>query len=380
MERHLEIVPVSLSGDLRVGGWIMTAQVSGDTSAVVPGQYLEYRGRSLSGFVDPALRLAFNGYVLGQPDFSFDRYSSQAQIQFATAHALLAGGSLQDLSFAVVASPANSHEATSWTFATMTEHILKYHTNFFYDATGAAGSPDGIITTLDFDSSSTLFNQVGDYFIVNQSSNLWSTLSSNLAGGEEGGIEFYRLYCDRRNILHRTPAPPFISPSPTAKGTLTKQHLRGSVQVRFHNNQPGQRIGQVQIVAGIRPSTIFNAQYPASPGEGKILKKQSGIWAQTQGRANTLAERLYRWLTRTWTITVSVDAGLVLFGDDGLGLDLGDRLLLTYNGPAEDGDTGAGVALNLSAQSVFIYGINVNFDPARRTATASLQLEHDNSS
>jgi len=323
--------------------------------------------------------LGSNGYVLGQPDFSFGRYSSQAQIEFGTANYLLAGGSLQDVSFAVVSSPSNSHEATSWRFSTITEHILKYHTNFFYDPTGAAGSPDGIITTLDFDGSSTLFDQVGDYFIVNQSTNLWNTLSSNLAGGDEGGVEFYRLWCDRRNVLHRQMAPPFISPQPAAKGTLTKSHLRGAVQVRFHNNQPGQRIGQVQIVAGIRPSTIFSAQYPANPGDGKIFKKQSGIWAQTQGRTDILAERLYRWLTRTYTLMVQCDAGLVLYGDTGAGLDLGDRILLTFNGIAEDSDTGAGVHLNLSAQSMFIYGIQINFNPERRLAAATLTLEMDNS-
>lgn len=379
MDRRTEISLISANGDLRRGGWIYTAQVLGSTNAVSPGEYLQYRGRSLSGFVDPALRLALDGYVLGQPDFSFDRYSSQAQIQFGTSDNLLMGGSLQDLSFAVVSSPSNSHEATSWTFATMTEHILKYHTNFVYDATGAAGSPDGIITTLDFDANSTLFDQVGDYFIVNQSSNLWSTLSGNLAGGEEGGIEFFRIWNTRRNILRRYMAPPFISPQPTAKGTLTKSHLRGAVQVRFHNNQPGQRIGQVQIVAGIRPSTIFNAQYPASPGDGKILKKQSGIWSQSQPRTDILAERLYRWLTRSWTITCQVDVGLILWGDDGDGIDLGDRLLLTVDGPALDLDTGQGVHLNLSSQSVFVYGIQINFSPERRTATAQLTLEMDNS-
>jgi len=378
MQRRVEITPISLSGDLRAGGWTMTAAVAGDTDLVTPGQYLRYKGRSLSGFVDPALRMAFDGHVLGQPDFSFDRYSSQAQIQLATAHAHLIGGSLQDLSFAVVASPANSHEATSWRFSEMITHILKFHTNFFYDATGAAGSPEGIITTLDFDSSSTLFGTNGDYFIVNGSTNLWATLQA-IGGGEEGGGEFYRIWCTRRNVLRYQPAPPFISPQPAAKGTLTKQHLRGSVQVRFHNNQPGQKIGQVQIVAGIRPATIFNAQYPASPGDGKILQRKSGIWANDQTRANLLATRLYKWLTRTWTITVSVDAGLVLFGDNGQGLELGDRLLLTFDGPAFEADTGSGVHLNLSAQSVFIYGINVNFDPARRTATAQLTLEMDNS-
>ena len=382
MRQRLEIIPVSLAGDLRTGGWVMTAAVQGDTDSISPGDYLQYRGRALASFVDPALRFAFGGWVIGQPDFSFDRYSSQAQIQFATPHALLAGGSLQDVSFAVVSSVNNSHEqATSpgWKFSTITEHILKSHTNYVYDADGSDGSPDGIITTLDFDTNSTLFNQVGDYFIVNQSTNLWSTLSGNLAGGDEGGVEFFRLWFDRRGVLHRSMAPPFISPQPTSKGTLTKAHMRGSVQVRYLNSQPGQRVGQVQIVAGIRPSTIFNAQYPASPGEGKILKKNSGIWANDQTRANLLATRLYKWLTRTYTITVQVDAGLALFGDDGLGLDLGNRIALTYNGPAEDSDTGAGVHLNLSAASFYVYGININFNPERKLATATLQLEMDNS-
>ena len=48
MDRRLEITPVSLSGDLRRGGWIMTAQVSGDTDAVAAGTYLQYRGRRLA--------------------------------------------------------------------------------------------------------------------------------------------------------------------------------------------------------------------------------------------------------------------------------------------------------------------------------------------
>ena len=74
-----------------------------------------------------------------------------------------------------------------------------------------------------------------------------------------------------------------------------------------------------------------------------------------------------------------VDAGLVLFGDTGTGLDLGDRVLLTYAGPTEDLDTGQGVHLNLSAQSFFVYGININFNPDRRLATAQLTLEMDNS-
>lgn len=379
MWRRPEIIPVSLNGDLRRGGWIMTARVEGDTDAVATGRYLQWRGRSLAGWVDPALRLGFDGYVIGAPDFSFDRYASEATFQFGTVDNLLAGGSLQDVSFAVVASPANSHEATSWRFATMIQHILKSHTNFIYDADGSGGdgSPDGVVTTLNFDTASTLFDTAGDYFIVNNTTNLWSALQ-NIGGGEEGGGEFYRIWCKRDGSLNYQPAPPFISPAPTAKGTLDTVLIRGTVQVQYVNSQPGQQIGQVQIVAGVRAADIYNAEYPASPGSGKIYQKKSGVWAQSQARADTLAERLYKWLTRPYTLTIQVDAGLVLFGDDGTGLDLGDRVLVTYDGAAMDADTGAGVHLSLSSQAFFVYGINVSFDTERRLATATLTLEYSN--
>lgn len=371
-----ELYPLSLSGDLRRGGWQLTGQIQGDTDAVSLGRNIRARGRSLSQFVDLSARQWLNGHVVADPDFSFDRYSSQANFQVATVDAFLSGLDVQDISFAVVASPSNPHEATSWTFSTIIQHILKKHCNAIHSSIG--GPPDGIITTLDFNSTSTEFSTVGDHFIVGHSENMWSTLQ-NIGGGEEGGGEFYRIWCTRRNVIKYQPAPPFISPQPTAKGTLTKEHIRGTVQVKFNNSQPGQRIGQVKLVAGINPATIFKAKYPTSPGQGRIFRKDSGVWAESQARANLLATRLYKWLTRQWTLTIEVDPGLVLFGDDGQGLDLGDRLLITYDGPTEDADTGAGVHLNLSAQSVFVYGVNVNFDAAGNAAQAFLIVEHDNS-
>lgn len=376
MLRRPEINVVSASGDLRRGGWIYNAQILSDSDAVSPGQYLQYRGRSLAGFVDPAKRLIFEGYVMGRPDFSFDRYSSNASFQFGTADNLLRG-SLQALSATVVASPANSHQFTSFTFSTVINHILRGHCNFVYNATGgASGSPEGIIFTLDLDADSVLFNQVNDRFIVSKSENIWATLQQ-IGGGEEGGGEFHRPYFDRRGVFHYQPASPFISPQPTARGTLDKSLIRGTVQVRHVASQFDQRTGQVQTVAGIRPGTIFNAKYPASPGQGRILQKFSGIWAESQGVANTQATRLYKWLNRAHTLTVAVDIGLVMFGDDGQGLELGNRVLVTYAGPTEDLDGGAGVYLNLSAASFYIYSINCSFDQARRTGTASLTLEPD---
>lgn len=374
MYRDDVVIPTSLNGDLRRGGWLLSGQFEGDTDRVSARQAWILKAASHSGFVDFAGRQVFNGHILGQPDFGFDRYISQATIQAGTVDAHLRGESLQSFSLADVASPANSHEATSWNFGQVVTHILQRHCNYLYSADGSAGSPDGVVTETNIDvTNSTTFQQ----FIVRQSNNLWASLQQ-IGGGEEGGGEFYRVWCDRRNVIHYQPAPIFISPKPDAKGTLTQANLRGRVQVRYNNNQPGQRVGQVQILAVGGPSTVYSSSYPATAGSGRIHRLDSGIWANSQARANVLSERLYKWLTRLYTLTVEVDAGLALLGDDGRGLDLGDRVLVTYNGPVEAG-TGAGVHLNLSAASFFVYGMQVNFDPAGESATVTLTLEQDNS-
>jgi hypothetical protein len=368
-----DLYPLSISGDLRRGGWLLTGQADGDTDAAVANLNVALDGKSLAGFSDSAWREAFNFHVLANPDFQFDRFTSRASWQAGTIDNFLKVR-LQAISFATVASPANSHEATSWNFGQVVTHILQSHCNAIYDPTGAAGSPDGRVTETDIDvTGSTVF----ETFVVRESQNLWSSLQQ-IGGGENGG-EFYLIWCDRRNVIHYQSHPSFLSPQPGALGTLTRAHLRGTVRVQFHNSMPGEKVSQVQIATVKNRSTTYNAVYPASPaGEGEIKEINRGIWAHSQARATALATNLYKWLTRPYTLTVEVDPGLVLFGDDGAGLDLGNRLLLTYDGPAEDVITGAGMHLDLDAESFFIYGADIRLDPAKRRATATLTLEADN--
>lgn len=375
MQKQAELIPLTLNGDLRRGGWLCNFRVQGDTDAISRGQNIRLMGKALADHIDLASREFLNAHALAAPDFRFSRHASQGTFQAGTVDAFLRGESIQDLSFSNQASPANSHEVNGLNFGEIVTHILQKHTNYIYDATGAAGSPDGVVTSTNIDTT----NSTGlDQFIIGQSNNLWSVLQ-RIAGGEEGGGEFYRIYVTRANKIIYEQAPPFVSPQPAAKGTLTKSHLRGNVQVKFWNAQPGQRVGQVQITAVKNATTVYTSSYPANPADGKIFKKLSGIWANSQARADVLSERLYRWLTRSYKLTIEVDPGLMLFGDDGTGLDLGDRVLLTYDGPTEDTDTGAGVHLNLSAQSLFVYGANVQFKAHDRSARATLILEHDNS-
>lgn len=374
MIKRPDLIPLSLSGDLRRGGWILSGEVRGDTDAVKRGLNIRATGLSLAGWTDQAEREFFNGHILASPDFTFSRYESQASWQAGTVNEFLAGEAIQDISFAKKSSPANSHERTSWNFAHVVDHILRHHCNYVKDATGANGSPDGVIKTMRLDfAGSTPFV----VFIVNQSDNMWTTLQG-IGGGEEGGGEFYRIWVTRKNVVMYQPAPPFMTPRPTPQGTLTASHLRGPIQVRLNNSRPGQKIGQVNILAVDTPTQVYKATYPAHPKNGRIIRRTSGIWADTQATANLLAQRLYKWLTRPYTLQVNVDPGLVLFGDNGRGLELGDRLLLTYDGPAADAETGAGVHLNLAESSFYVYAAQVNFDPERESATATLTLEADN--
>ena len=361
------LIPTRLSGDLRRGGWLLDGYVDGDIDLVSRGRNWRGEGKGLAGYIDSAWRGWFDGHILADSDFTFGRYGSRATVQAGTADAFLRGESIQDISFAVAASPANSHEATSWKFANVVEHILQYHCNYIYDATGAAGSPDGWITEMAIDTTdSTAF----EVFIVNQSDNMWRVLQQ-IGGGDEGGGDFHWPWFDRNNKFWYQLAPPFRGL--TSRGTIDKSHLRGQVQVKRNNSQPGQRVGQVQLTAVKNPTTVYTAKYPASVSSGRIVKMDSGVWASSQTIANTRAQQLYEWLTRPYTVVIQVDPGLVLFET----LDLSQKITLSYAGSVEDATTGHGMTLDLSGD-YFIYKMDVSFNPADRTATATIEMEADN--
>lgn len=362
----------SANGDLSRGGWIISGQTDGDTDSVSANLNLRLTGKSLADYIDSDWREAFNVHVIAPPDFTFDRYSSRAAWQAGTVDNFLKV-KLQDISFASVASPSNSHEATAWNFGLVVTHILQHHCNAIYDPTGVAGSPSGRVTVTDID----ITNSTGfELFIVRGSNNLWGSLQQ-IGGGESGG-EFYNIWCDRLGVIHYQPHPAFFSPKPGAKGTLTRAHLRGQVRVTYNNSKPGEKTSQVQLACFAYRTTTYNSKYPASAsGEGEVFELKQGVWAPTQGRANLLAERLYKWRARPYRVQVDVDPGLVLYGDDGRGLDLADRLLVDYSGPAEDALTGAGVHVDFDNASFFIHTIDIRFNQERRQAVATLTLESD---
>ena len=155
--------------------------------------------------------------------------------------------------------------------------------------------------------------------------------------------------------------------------------MRGKVRVNIRNAKAQERTGQVNIVAVSGDNTFLEAKFPLlQPGDGRVVVKDSGIWADTQARADVLAQNVYDWLTRPYTLNVEVDPGLILFGDDGTGLDIGDKIAVTYDGPAEDTATGAGVHLNLSAAVFWVYQYGVPYDADGKAGKGTLELESDN--
>lgn len=362
-----------ISGDLRQGGSLVTGSVDGDTDLLQFGDNIRILAKSFADFDDLNFREFFNGHVLETPDFSFDAFSSKAILRVGTANELMRGGTLQDIGFTEQGSPSNDHQiAPTMRISTLFTHIITAHCNFLFNATT---SPDGIIFSTDIDTADTAVARLN----VTKDNNFWNALVNKLGGGEESGVQFYRPYFRRSNELVYQPAAPFQSSPPASKGTLTKEHLRGTVRVNVRNAKPSERTGQVNIVAVSGDNTFLEAKFPATaPTDGRIIVKDRGIWADTQARADILAQNVYDWLTRPYTLNVEIDPGLILFGDDGTGLDIGDKIAVTYDGPAEDTATGAGVHLNLSASVFWVYKYSITYDTGTKTAKGSLELEADN--
>jgi len=370
MERLSKLIPRQLSGDLRQGGWVLQGNLAGDTDAVSSGQNWQLRGRSGAGFYDTNWRVFFDGHITGTPnDIRISRYFSEANVIAGTGQALLAGEALQAIGFTEQASPANDHQITGFSLADAVQHILERHCNIVFNG---VTMPDGIITDTSIDTTNstplTRYN-------VDESDNLWQAIQS-IGGGEKSG-EFYAAWFDRRNKFYYQPSPAFFATPQTSRGIITADNVTGPVSVTLNNAAVGDRIGQVILTATKDEQTDYDSTWPTSAGRGRILRATSGIWANSQARADTLAERLYKWLTRAHTLRVPVDAGLILFGDDGRGLDLADKIEFSYDGPAVDAITGAGVHIVFNRQAFFVYGASVSFDVGAKAARGTLLLEQD---
>ena len=371
METINSLIVKSIRGDLRQGGSLVAGTIDGNTDLLAGGDNVRLTGKAFADTDDPTFREYFNGHVLEDPDYNFDAFSSRASVQIGTANYLMTER-LQAIGYTEQGSPANDHQiAPTMRISSCFTHAIERHCNFIFDATTM---PNGIVAETDIDTADTALAR----FNARGGLNFWQVLINQYSGGEEGGVQFYRPYFNRLNKLFYQPAVAFQPSPPASKGTLTKQHLRGKVRVIVRNAKLADLTGQVQITAVQSANSVLTSKFPAlQPTRGRIVVKNSGIWADVQADVDTMAENLYNWLNRPYTLSVEVDPGLIIFGDDGAGLDLGDKITVTYDGTAEDAITGAGVSLDLSAQDFWVYKYGVAFDSEGRMAKGTLELEAD---
>ena len=356
------LIPASLVGDIKRGGWRITVNSQADTAAIATGQGFEILAKSGANFYDTAFRQVFNGNAIAALDnIGFDRYNSQSNVVCGTANEFLSGEAVQDIGFTSQATPLNDHQITNLSLALIVDHIMRRHCNIVFDA---VNMPDGIVTVMNIDFANSVQLQ---RYNTSKSQNMWRVIQ-NIGGGESSG-EFYRAWFDKNNSFYYQPSPMFGTK--TSLGTIDKTYIWNKPRVRLNANQPGKRVGQTNITAIKNFNELFVSKYPSAPADGKTLPSKDGIFAASQGESDLFAERMYKWLTRPYTVTVQVDPALVAFE-----VDLADKITLSYNGPVDG--AGSGMHLDLSGD-YFIFGASIQFDSSGKFATGSLTLESDNS-
>ena len=363
MANKQALIPAQLIGDIKRGGWRLTDNIQGETNAIGTGQQRELLAKSGASFVDTTFRQVFNGNAIANPDnIQFDRYTSQTNVICGTGNEFLSGEAIQDIGFTSQITPLNDHQITNMSLASIVDHIIRRHTNLVFDATAM---PDGIVTTLNIDFTNSVKLE---RYNVSKSQNMWRTLQ-NIGGGESSG-EFYRCWFNKANEFFYQPTPMFGSE--TTLGTLDSSMFWNRPRIKLNNNQPGKKIGKVQITAVKNFNTIFTSSFPNPPGDGKILPSKDGIFAANQAESDLFAQRMFEWLTRPFTVTIGVDPAIIAFE-----VDLGDKVTLDYNGPVDTVDST--LHIDLSGDYI-VYGARIQFDSRGYFASGSLILEFDNSS
>ena len=362
----------SIQGTIKQGGYTATISAFDDTAPVEYGQRVRLMGQSLAGGIqDAEPALIGDWYVTQSPPFQFDALTRRLTFNCGTADQLLRHIGIQDIPYDEITPSTNPHQIVPpMTFSDMLTEALGNHSNFVFDA---VDNLEGIIFDTDIETGDTTL----PHYSLPQSRNMWQTLTSKLGGGEEGGVQFFRIWFTRKGVLTYQPAPMFRSPALTSVADLTTAHLLDQVRVTIR--EPQDRTSQVRLSAvGATAGQTFNAEFPTTATLGSPFKKTSGIWANSQAQTDDYAERVYRWKTRPFTVQATVDEGMVLFGSDGRGIELGDMVTLTIDGPAINTATGGGMHLTWSLQEFFVYGIQITYDNARQVGRGILTLEANN--
>ena len=342
----------SLNGSLTRGGWIASGTLKNGVTALEYGEHVILSGRSGCGWLDANFSLMLDGYTFaGASSVTFDKFSSSASVQMGTPDNLL-HGFVQGIGFTDQASPQNSHQITGLRISDTVEHILESHVDVIYQ---------GIITNLDITDSTTV-----DFINVRESNDMWRRIQQ-MGGGDSLG-ELYNAYFTRDGTFHYKPA--MLISTPASLGTLDSEYIRGRPRIIDRAGNPKNLVSQVDLhTVKAKKANVetFNKIFPATPSAGSLLSIKRGVWANSQARTDAMAEAIYTWKNRAYTLSLMVDVGMI-FNE---GIDIGQTVTVDYDGALDDG--GSGMSLDISGD-YSVYGIAINVAGGFQ-AGATLTLE-----
>lgn len=328
------------------GGWQASGVVLGDADRLDFYQEIEIWLDLYAGGWEAQPRAAFRGHLLPEPWQRLIQ-TSQAPWSAFTAQEFMRQGQIQGIFFKDVASPANQHQINGMTYADIVEHILGKVGQHGHCNLVRGVWPEGILT-LDIDRINS--SPVNEYEV--KAGNFWSRLQ------EIAEIEFYLLYVDKSSILHYVPHPMFGTlPAPVL--TLSSDWLLQPLTIERRNTE---QAGQIKLHGSTPAGLQIAGKFPAEPGAGPVVER-SGYVAANNSQMNAIAERMYRFSNRGFTVTARIGNGV------GLMLDLLDRLQITYSSAAD--------GISWSAKKFWVHGIAVEI-LSNFTARTTLTLEAEN--
>lgn len=336
-----------IEGSVDNGGWRCSGIVFNDADALDWYKEFESWFDMHIGYWESLPRPAFKGHMIPDP-WRKTFQSSEAPFGGFTAQEMLKRGELQGIFFKDSDTPANAHQITNMTLASIVKHILgnvgEYgHCNFVKGVW-----PEGII---DLNINTANSTTVDEYEV--KQGNFWARLK------EIAAIEFYILYMDKYNKAHYVPHPMFDTALPDPVFTLTSDWLLEPLTIETRNNE---QIGQVRLSGATPAGLQISGKYPTDATAGPVMQRV-GYISDSNSLMTAIATRMYKFENRTHMVTAS------LSGAVGLLIDLMDRIAITY--------TSASDGITWSSKKFWINRIEVellrNF-----TARTSLVLDAEN--
>jgi hypothetical protein len=336
-----------IEGSLQDGGWKASGNVFGDADRLNFYQeiiaWFDFYGDGWEGQPRPA----FSGHLLPDP-WAKTFQDSDAPFSAFTAQEFMKRGRVQGIYFKDDSTPANDHQINGMQLADIVEHILGKSGEYGHCNLVDGVWPEGF---LELDIDATNSTTVAEYEV--KEGNFWSRLK------EIADIEFYLLYVDKTNTLHYIPHPMFDASLPDPVLTITSDLLLEPLDFdRRHTEQ----IGQVKLQGTTPAGLQISGKYPTDANPGPVMQR-AGYLATSNALMNTIAERMYKFEARDYTITAQ------LSGAVGLMLDILDRVAVTY--------TSSGDGITWSSKKFWISKVVVEI-MENFTARTTLTMDAEN--